>query len=73
MKIISELEQRGTILGILDDHGKYICVDDDELDSVADFINRRGRVSMTSLAREASKIIKVSHVFRDSAAPQGST
>ncbi len=54
---IKTLESRAAFKGIMDDRGKYIVVDDKEIQLLVDFMNKRGRVSKQDLTTEANKII----------------
>ena len=47
IKHLKNLDASGLITGVLDDRGKYICISPEELDQVAQFVARRGRVSRT--------------------------
>jgi hypothetical protein len=54
---LKALEQSGAITGILDERGKFISMTDTELQGVADFIKRRGRVSISELVAESNQLI----------------
>jgi len=54
---ISTLESDGCLLGVLDDRGKYLCMSESELDSVAAWMERRGRVSIDDLVAQSNKLI----------------
>lgn len=45
------------ILGVIDDRGKFIYISQSELNAVASFINKRGRVSLTELAEHSNSLI----------------
>ena len=45
------------ITGVIDDRGKFIYISVAEMDAVADFINKRGRISISALAAESNKLI----------------
>lgn len=47
----------GKITGVVDDRGKFIYVTPDEMAAVADFINRKGRVSQADLAAESNRLV----------------
>jgi len=49
----------GTITGVIDDRGKLIYISMEELQSVADFINRKGRISISDLAKAANNLINL--------------
>ena len=63
MKLIAELEQSGAIIGVTDDRGKYICMDEAALDAVVAYIEHRGRASISAIAKEASSAIDLFHSF----------
>jgi DDRGK domain-containing protein 1 len=54
---LNGLEEGGTVTGVFDDRGKFIYVSPEEMKAVADFITRRGRVSIAELAAESSKLL----------------
>ena len=56
---IHTLEADGRLAGVVDDRGKYIALDDSELEAVARFITSRGRVSQAEVAAEATRLITV--------------
>jgi hypothetical protein len=51
------LEASGAITGVIDDRGKFIYVSTDEMTRVADFVRKRGRVTISELVRESNSII----------------
>jgi len=57
---LQALEESGLITGILDDRGKFIYLTEEELDAVARFIERRGRVSLSDVVAESNKLLKLS-------------
>ncbi|KAG8462462.1 hypothetical protein KFE25_010287 [Diacronema lutheri] len=54
---VQGLEAMGYITGVIDDRGKFIYISVAEMDAVADFINKRGRISISALAAESNKLI----------------
>ncbi|CAD5123856.1 DgyrCDS12162 [Dimorphilus gyrociliatus] len=54
---INTLQEDERLTGVLDDRGKFIFITRDELQAVADFIRRRGRVSITELAEKSNNLI----------------
>lgn len=54
---IQQLEADGRLTGVLDDRGKFLYITPEELDSVARWINKRGRVNITDLVAESNKLI----------------
>ncbi|KAM3832191.1 DDRGK domain-containing protein 1 [Vipera latastei] len=56
---VQDLMADGTLTGVIDDRGKFIYITPEEMTAVADFIRRRGRVSITELARESNSFINL--------------
>lgn len=56
---LTTLEENGTLSGVFDDRGKFIYVSEDEMAAVAQFISRRGRVSISELAAESTKLLNL--------------
>ncbi|XP_034023186.1 DDRGK domain-containing protein 1-like [Thalassophryne amazonica] len=56
---LQDLLANGSITGVIDDRGKFISITPEELDSVAQFIKRRGRVSITELAQASNSLINL--------------
>jgi hypothetical protein len=44
---------------VMDDRGKFIYISPEEMGQVADFINKRGRVAISDLAKKSNEFIKV--------------
>ena len=57
MDRVKQLEEDGTITGVIDDRGKFIYVSTDELKRIADMVRRRGRISVSELGREINSIV----------------
>ena len=57
MNRLEVLEKLGRITGVFDDRGKFIYVTVEELEEVAKFIIKKGRVSISELAKESNKLI----------------
>lgn len=53
------LQANNEINGIIDDRGKFISLEESELDAIANFINRKGRVSITELTKECNRLIQL--------------
>lgn len=53
--------------GVIDDRGKFISITPQELDSVAQFIRQRGRVSITELAQASNSLINLTPESRSAA------
>lgn len=56
---LQQLEQEGIITGLFDDRGKFIYLTEQELISVAKFIEQRGRVAIRELVQESNKLIQL--------------
>lgn len=54
---IQQLQSDGLITGVVDDRGKFIYITEDELKAVADFIKKRGRVTLEELVENSNKLI----------------
>eukprot|EP01133_Synstelium_polycarpum_P003495 gene3495-3994_t len=54
---IKTLDKEGFISGVIDDRGKFIYVTRQEMESVAKFIARKGRVTIDQIAKESNKLI----------------
>ncbi len=59
---IKELDALGRISGVIDDRGKFIYITRNELEAVAKFITRKGRISIEDIAFESNKLIKLEPV-----------
>jgi len=57
LKRVEDLLMMERISGVIDDRGKFICITKKEMDEVAKFMRRRGRVNVTDLAAESNKLI----------------
>lgn len=56
---LSALEEAGTLSGFFDDRGKFIHVSVEEMEAVAQFIRKRGRVSIPELAAESTSLLQL--------------
>lgn len=54
---ITSLEDMGRLSGVMDDRGKYIYISQEEMQAVADYIKREGRVSIAHLASQSNQFI----------------
>ncbi|KAK9938400.1 hypothetical protein M0R45_015141 [Rubus argutus] len=54
---ITTLESMGRLSGVMDDRGKYIYISQEEMQAVADYIKRQGRVSISHLASKSNQFI----------------
>jgi hypothetical protein len=53
------LDKEGRLTGLIDDRGKFIHITVEEMEKVAKFITRKGRVSIEDIARESNKLINL--------------
>lgn len=56
---IQQLVANGSLIGIIDDRGKFISISQSELESVAKFIRQRGRVTVDELVVNSNKLINL--------------
>lgn len=47
---VRDMIEAGYITGVLDDRGKFIYISEEEMDAVAKYINKKGRVTISELA-----------------------
>lgn len=59
VELLTECVNQGGLEGIFDERGKFIHVSREERLRIAKIINRRGRVSITELSREANALISL--------------
>lgn len=64
---LQDLLASGSLTGVIDDRGKFISITPRELDSVAQFIRQRGRVSITELAQASNNLINLTPESRSAA------
>lgn len=56
---ITDLQESGTLTGVIDDQGKFIYISDDELSQIGEFIRNRGRVSISELAESSNNLVNL--------------
>lgn len=54
---VSALERMGLLSGVIDDRGKFIYITHEEMAAVAKYVQRKGRVRISTLAMESNKLI----------------
>ncbi|XP_027170799.1 DDRGK domain-containing protein 1 [Coffea eugenioides] len=54
---ITSLEDMGRLSGVMDDRGKYIYISQEEMNAVAEYIKREGRVGISHLASKSNQFI----------------
>jgi len=56
---VQELLAQEWLVGVIDDRGKFIYITKEELESVANFIKQRGRVSIAELVDCSNTLINL--------------
>jgi len=56
---LQHLVAEGQLTGVIDDRGKFIYISQQELEAVAKYIKREGRVSLTELVENSNKLINL--------------
>lgn len=56
---IQKLVNNGSLVGIIDDRGKFISIKNEEFASVAKFISQRGRVTFDEIVSNSNKLINL--------------
>jgi len=56
---LASFEENGMLSGVIDDRGKYIYITGQEMESVKQYIQRKGRVSKAELCRESNRLIRL--------------
>ncbi|XP_072304070.1 DDRGK domain-containing protein 1-like [Eucyclogobius newberryi] len=59
IKRVQDLLADGSLTGVIDDRGKFISITPEELESVAQFIRQRGRVSISELAQASNRLLRL--------------
>lgn len=59
---LQDLLNQETLVGVIDDRGKFIYITRDELQSVAKFIRQRGRISLSELVDSSNSLINLTPV-----------
>lgn len=59
IKRVQDLLADGSLIGVIDDRGKFISITPEELESVAQFMRQRGRVSISELAQASNRLIRL--------------
>lgn len=59
IKRVQDLLADGSLTGVIDDRGKFISITPEELESVAQFMRHRGRVSISELAQASNRLIRL--------------
>lgn len=59
---IQDLKADGNLTGVIDDRGKFIYISEDELRTIAAFVQQRGRISITELVENSNNLINLTPV-----------
>jgi len=59
---VNLVQEMGMITGVMDDRGKFIYISEEELNKVKRFIEVRGRVNISELAKSSNELINLSPV-----------
>ena len=54
---VNGLEMMGRISGVMDDRGKFIYISPEEMQAVADYLQKTGRVNISELAKKSNEFI----------------
>ena len=60
MGAVTGLVETKQLHGIFDERGKFVSINDEELDQLTTFIRQRGRVSISEVTRESNRRIRLS-------------
>lgn len=58
------VQEMGLLTGVMDDRGKFIFISEGELLKVKQFIEQRGRVNLTELAKSSNELINLKPVIK---------
>uniref|UniRef100_A0A8C1RD90 DDRGK domain-containing protein 1 n=1 Tax=Cyprinus carpio TaxID=7962 RepID=A0A8C1RD90_CYPCA len=64
---LQDLIADGSLTGVIDDRGKFIFITPEELNAVAQFIKKRGRVSISELVQASNTLINLTPELPSSA------
>ena len=53
------VQEMGLLTGVMDDRGKFIYISEEELLKVKKFIELRGRVNITEIAKSSNELINL--------------
>jgi hypothetical protein len=56
---VNRLQENGRITGIVDDRGKFIYISEEEMEKVAKYIQRKGRLTIHELSKECNQLIQL--------------
>ena len=52
IELLQTLDKENRMMGVIDDRGKFLYLEEEELQHIANFIKRRGRVSVQEIQAE---------------------
>ena len=52
VELLQQFDAEDRLMGVIDDRGKFIYLENEELDQIARFIQRRGRVNVQEIHNE---------------------
>merc|ERR1712146_873616 len=52
---LDTLQMNNEIIGIVDDRGKFISLEENELDAIASFMRKKGRIGIADLTNECNR------------------
>ena len=56
---VIRLKEMNRLTGLIDDRGKFIYITEEEMNRVAQHIQKKGRISIHELAAESNRLIKL--------------
>lgn len=56
---LAQLEEQGKVQGVVDERGKYIYVTPEEMEAIAKWVQRKGRVKLAALAAHSNKLVRL--------------
>jgi len=59
IELLARLEQEERLSGVVDERGKFIYITVEEMNAVAKFIQKKGRVTIEDIARESNRLINL--------------
>lgn len=58
VKLILNLVKEEKLFGFLDENGKFICISDEEIESIKEAINKSGRMTMEKVTHLCNQVVK---------------
>jgi hypothetical protein len=60
---VNMVQEMGLLTGVMDDRGKFIYISEEELLKVKKFIEQRGRVHISELAKSSNELINLKPIM----------